>query len=81
MEALKKLFGVNIASFVEFCRENIDEDGKSKEKSLLQSLSREPISRDEQLVQKDKDEYDSHGMLNALDRLQTLLNHLPSCVF
>ena len=58
MEDLKKLFGVYIASFVDFRQEDVDEGGESNEESFFPSFSHKPISRSEQLVQKDKDEYD-----------------------
>ncbi|XP_028403217.1 uncharacterized protein LOC114525955 [Dendronephthya gigantea] len=56
MKDLKKLFGVNIASFVDFCQENVDENSETNEESLLQSFSREPISSDEQLVQEEEEQ-------------------------
>ena len=55
MADLKKKFGTNIASFVEFIQESVDEDSKdSKESVPSSSYLRGPISGDELCVQESK---------------------------
>ena len=66
MADLKKEFGTNIASFVEFIQESFDEDRKdSQESRPSSSYLRGPISGDELCVQGPKGGYGAIGIITG----------------
>ena len=66
MVDLKKLFGVDIASFVDFIQESADEDSQASKESLSSaSYLRGPVSGDELCVQEDKGGYGTIGILTG----------------
>ena len=68
MADLKKKFGTNIASFVEFIQESVDKKSKdSQESPLSSSFLRGPITGDELCVQESKS-YGAIGIITGDDK-------------
>ena len=66
MVDLKKLFGVDIAYFVDFIKDGVDEDSEGSKESLTSaSYLRGPISGDELCVQEDEGGYGAIGVLTG----------------
>ena len=68
MVDLKKFFGVEIASFVDFIQESADEDSKDNEESRSASYLRGPISGDELRIQEDGGNCGTIGIITNADR-------------
>ena len=68
MVDLKRLFGVEIASFVDFIRESADENSTDNKESRSASFLRGPIAGDEIRIQADEGNCGTIGILAAADK-------------